>query len=43
MAPLEPGEARSRGTGHGAVAGRQSIAGGCKTAAMQDAVSAAVC
>ena len=36
------GEALSKGTGHGAVAGRESVVGGCKTAAMRDAVSAAV-
>ena len=43
MAQLAPGEALSNGTGHGAIAGRKPIAGGCKTAAMRDAVSAAVC
>lgn len=38
-----PGEALSKGPTHGAMAGRESNAGGCKTAAMRDAVSAAVC
>ena len=42
--PLASGEALSRGPGcmRGSSAGMESAAGGCKTAAMRDAVSAAV-
>ena len=37
-----PGEALRKGPNHGTMAGRESTAGGCRTAAMRDAVSAAV-
>ena len=42
--PMASGEALSRRPGcmQGSSAGRESAAGGCKTAAMRDAVSAAV-